>query len=183
MIYWASRSYTKHGNFDFGMVFMLSIDTISIFMRNSTIILLLIIIAAITSCANPKELVYQDVQNFRIMTLSLQPEVGMDIQFYNPNSKSVTLKSADIDVFINDKLIGNTKLQSSFNVPAADTFLLPVMMKADLRGLFARSYSLLTNRTVDVRLKGSVKAGKGVYLNIPINYSGKQKLNVVEQFN
>jgi Conserved secreted protein len=147
------------------------------------IVALLAVVAMIASCANPKDLVYQDVKNFHVMTLSLQPEVGMDIQFYNPNTKGVTLKSANIDVYINNNLIGKSNLQGSFAVPAADTFLLPVKLKADLRSLFKNAYSLLANRTVDVKLQGSVKAGKGVFVNIPIHYEGKQKLNVVEKFN
>jgi LEA14-like dessication related protein len=147
------------------------------------IVALLAVVAMIASCANPKDLVYQDVKNFHVITLSLQPEVSMDIQFFNPNTKGVTLKSANIDVYINDKLIGKTNLQGSFAVPAADTFLLPVKLKADLRSLFANAYSLLANRTVTVKLHGSVKAGKGVFVNIPIHYEGKQKLHVLEKFN
>jgi LEA14-like dessication related protein len=128
------------------------------------IVALLAVVAMIASCANPKDLVYQDVKNFHVITLSLQPEVSMDI-------------------YINDKLIGKTNLQGSFAVPAADTFLLPVKLKADLRSLFANAYSLLANRTVTVKLHGSVKAGKGVFVNIPIHYEGKQKLHVLEKFN
>ncbi len=149
-------------------------------MRVKNIIGFLVICILFASCANPKNLVYQDVQNFRILNLSLQPDIGMDIQFYNPNSFGVTMKDADINVFINDKLIGNGRLQRTYNVPAADTFLLPVALKADLKSLFSNTYSILSNRQVSIKLQGHVKAGKGVYVNIPINYEGRQQLNVVD---
>lgn len=150
-------------------------------MKNNTIYTALIILCiALFSCANPKSLVYQDVKNFSILTLSLQPDIGMDIQFYNPNPFGVTLKDANIDVYINDKLIGKGSLQKTFNVPAADTFLMPVKLKADLSGLFNRAYSLLANREVTVRLDGSVKSGKGVFVTIPIHYEGRKKLEVAE---
>ncbi len=135
---------------------------------------------ALFSCANPKSLVYQDVKNFSIMTLSLHPDIGMDLQFYNPNNFGVTLKDANIGLYINDKFIGNGSLQNTFHVPAADTFLLPVKLRADLTGLFAHAYSLLANREVTVRLEGSVKSGKGVFVTIPIHYEGTKKLNVAE---
>ena len=150
-------------------------------MRKSHIqIILIIFCLALLSCANPKSLVYQDVKNFSILTLSLQPDIGMDIQFYNPNPFGVTLKDADINLYINDKFIGKGALQKTFHVPAADTFLMPVKLKADLSGLFNRAYSLLANREVTVRLDGSVKSGKGVFVTIPIHYEGRQKLEVAE---
>jgi LEA14-like dessication related protein len=148
--------------------------------KNHIHIALIIFCLALFSCANPKSLVYQDVKNFSILTLSLQPDIGMDIQFYNPNSFGVTLKDANIDLYINDKFIGKGTLQKTFHVPAADTFLLPVKLKADLSGLFAHAYSLLANREVKVRLEGSVKSGKGVFITIPIHYEGTKKLDVAE---
>ncbi len=149
-------------------------------MRVKNIIGFIAICILFTACANPQNLVYQDVKNFRILNLSLQPDIGMDIQFYNPNTFGVTMKEADINVFINDKMIGTGRLQRSYDVPGADTFLLPVVLKADLKSLFSNTYSILSNRLVTVKLKGHVKAGKRVFLNIPINYEGKQQLDVVD---
>lgn len=128
----------------------------------------------------PKSLIYQDVKNFRLLSLSLTPDIGMDLQFYNPNTYNLTLKDANVNVFINDKQVGTTSLMSSFSVPANDTFLLPVKLQANLGNIFANAYSILSNRPVDVHLQGSVKAGRGIYLNIPIDFRTKLKLNVVD---
>jgi LEA14-like dessication related protein len=128
----------------------------------------------------PKQLVYQDVKNFRLLSLSLTPDIGMDLQLYNPNTYPLTLKDANINVFINDKRVGIVSLMTSFSVPANDTFLLPVKLQADLTNIFANAYSILSNKPVDVHLQGSIKAGRGIYLNIPINYQTKLKLNVVD---
>ncbi|RYE24270.1 MAG: hypothetical protein EOP51_07960 [Sphingobacteriales bacterium] len=153
---------------------------LNIIMRVKNIIGFVAICILFAACANPKDLVYQDVKNFRILNLSLQPDIGMDVKFYNPNSFGVTMKDADIDVYINDKLIGNGRLQRSYSVPAADTFLLPVALKADLKSLFSNTYSILSNRQVNIKLQGHVKAGKGVFVNVPIHYEGKQQLNVID---
>jgi hypothetical protein len=147
-----------------------------------TVLFALLIFAGLNliSCGpTPQALTYQDVKNFRLFSLSLTPDVGMDIQFYNPNNFSLTLKDADINVLINEREIGRTTITNSFNVPATDTFLLPVKIKANLGNIFANAYSILSNKEVDVRLVGNVKAGKGIYLNIPINYRGRQRLNVL----
>jgi LEA14-like dessication related protein len=149
-------------------------------MRVNNFIAFIAICILFAACANPKNLEYQNVKNFRILNLSLQPDIGMDVQFYNPNTFGVTMKEADINVFINDKMIGTGRLQKAYAVPASDTFLLPVVLKADLKSLFSNTYSILSNRLVTVKLQGHVKAGKGVFVNIPINYEGKQQLNVAD---
>lgn len=144
--------------------------------------LLAILCLGTYSCSNtaPKALTYQDVKNFRLFTLSLNPDIGMDIQFYNPNTFNLTLKDANLNVFINEREIGTTTITNSFSVPATDTFLLPVRLKANLGNIFANAYSILSNKEVDIRLVGNVKAGRGIYLNIPINYRGRQRLNVLD---
>jgi LEA14-like dessication related protein len=140
--------------------------------------ILFIGLLSFASCANPKELVYQDVKNFRIKEISLRPNVGMDVQFYNPNKYGMTMKDADVNLFLNGKLVGNAKLANTYNVPANDTFLLPVNLVADLESVLANALEILANKQMDVELKGTVKAGRGVFINIPINYKGKQELNV-----
>lgn len=140
--------------------------------------LLLLPVLLLTSCANPKDLVYQDVKNFRLMELSMKPKVGMDVQFFNPNKFGMTMKDADIDLYLNGKLVGKAKLANTYNVPANDTFLLPVNLTADLQQILPNAMAILANNSVDVELKGYVKAGRGVFVNIPINYKGKQELNV-----
>jgi LEA14-like dessication related protein len=147
-------------------------------MRTSFVILLSAFLLFAISCGNPKNLVYQDVRNFTVQKLSLTPEIGMDIQFYNPNNFGLTMKDADINVYMNDKFIGNAKLTRSYKVPGLDTFLLPVTFSADLQGVISNAIVLLSNKEVDIKLQGNVKAGKGVFVNVPVNYRGKQKLNV-----
>lgn len=147
-------------------------------MRIVYALLTVAVMAIVSSCANPKDLVYQDVKNFRINSLSMNPDVGMDVQFYNPNKFGMTMKDADIDLYINGKLVGHAMLEKSYTVPGLDTFLLPVNLKADLQAILPNAIALLADKKVDVALKGYVKAGRGVFINIPINYKGTQELGV-----
>lgn len=135
-------------------------------------------VVMLAACANPKDLVYRDVKNFSVSKISLTPEIGMDVAFYNPNSYGMTMKDANIDLYINDKLVGHASMVDKFKVPANDTFLLPVKLTADLSSVLSNALQLMSNDMVNVKLKGSVKAGRGVLMNIPINYEGRKKLNV-----
>jgi LEA14-like dessication related protein len=137
-----------------------------------------ILIIVLASCANPKDLIYHDVKNFTVGDISLNPEVGMDVEFYNPNSYGMTLKDANLDLYINDKLVGHATMEEKFKVPAADTFLLPVKLKADLNGVLKNALQVMSNKEMNVKLKGTVKAGRTILVPIHINYEGKKKLNV-----
>lgn len=137
-----------------------------------------ILILFLAACANPRQLEYQDVKNFRLLELSMQPTVGMDVQFYNPNTFGMTMKDANIDLYLNGKLVGKATLAESYQVRGLDTFLLPVNLKADLQQVLPNALAILANNKIDVELKGYVKAGRGVFINVPINYKGTQELNV-----
>ena len=144
--------------------------------------ILFLSLLTIVSCATQKEvrnLQYQEVKNFRLAKLDLdRPEVSMDVQFYNPNNFGLTLKDAKLDLYINNAFIGSASLTRSFSVPGMDTFLLPVTLVPDFKNVFPNALQLLFNKEVDVRIQGSVKAGKGLFITVPINYEGRQKLNV-----
>jgi LEA14-like dessication related protein len=131
------------------------------------------------SCTQPRQLVYQDVKNFRVGDLNFsQPKLGMDLQFYNPNNFGLTLKDANINIYLNNTFIGSAVLNNQFDVPGLDTFLMPIMLTADLKNIFPNALQILFNKEVDLRIQGNVKAGKGVFLNVPINFQGKRRLNV-----
>ena len=136
-------------------------------------------LTSLFSCSQPQQLVYQDVKNFRIGKIDFErPEVGMDLQFYNPNNFALTLRDADIDIYISNKFIGKAKLERTFTVPAANTFLMPVTLTADLKNVFPNTMLIVFNKELTIRIDGSVKAGKGLFVTIPVHYEGKQKLNV-----
>lgn len=147
-------------------------------MTTIRIVTVAILVFMLSACADPQELVYQDVKNFRLLELSMKPRVGMDVQFYNPNKYGMTMKDANVDLFIDGKHVGNAVLDKSYDVPGLDTFLLPVTLKADLETILPNALAILANNKMEVELKGYVKAGRGVFINIPIRYKGVQELNV-----
>lgn len=140
--------------------------------------LIALLVILFVACANPKSLEYRDVKNISVSKISLTPEVGMDVEFYNPNNYSMTLKDANLDLYINEKMVGHAVMDEKLTVPATQTFLLPVKFTADLKGVISNALQVLGNQEVAIRLKGSVKAGRGVLIPIPINYEGKKKLNL-----
>lgn len=137
----------------------------------SYFVLFVLLFAA--SCRAPRDLVYQNVQNFSIK----QGSVAMDVRLYNPNSYRMKLKRADLDVYVNGKHLGKVETPKKITVTKLDTFTMPIMLAVDLKNVLPNMVQLLFTSEVDVRLTGKVKAGRhGLFMTIPIDYTGKQDI-------
>ena len=147
-------------------------------MRNLpwSVILLLFVCA---SCSQPKNLVYQNVQNFKLNGLGLnKSNISMDVKLYNPNKFSIKLKDADVDIYVNQSYIGKMfVVKGQYAIPKTDTFLLPINVDVDLKSVLPNAIKLLFDKHIDIKVTGKIKAGKnGVYVSIPINYEGKHEI-------
>jgi LEA14-like dessication related protein len=131
-------------------------------------------------CKKPKEPDYIDFQHLRLAKAGLdQSRITFDLRYYNPNNFGMQLKSAQVDVFFNDKFVGHSALDTLIEIPKADTFLIPVSMDVKLKNLLANAAQLLLNPDVMVRLNGNAKVGrKGIFVNVPVNYEGKQRIDL-----
>lgn len=148
---------------------------------NRIIAVAFVFIIVLTGCAQPKNLEYRGVQNIRINSVGFsKTELGADVKFYNPNTYPMILKEAVAEVFVDNKRIGDVKLDNTFTVPKRDTFLLPVLLNANLGGVLGNLVQAFGSKEVTIKMVGTVKAGRinGIFINIPINYEGKQKLNL-----
>jgi LEA14-like dessication related protein len=140
---------------------------------------LLILTAA---CHAPKDLVYKGVNNFSIESANLRaPRLGLNMLFYNPNNRSMTIKHADVEVFINNNHLGNVVLDTRYRIPANDSFSIPVSLTIDMKQVIPDALQIALNKSAEIKLVGHVKAKRGlIYLNIPVNYTGKQPLNLFD---
>jgi len=140
--------------------------------------ILLLLSVCIFSCKAPKDLIYQNVQDFKLEKAGLeQTALSMDIRLYNPNNYTLKLKKADVDVYLNDTHLGKMSVKGKFAVRKLDTLTLPVVLDVELKNILPNALQLLMNSEVDIKLKGTLKAGRrGVYINIPIDYEGKQDI-------
>jgi len=133
---------------------------------------------AFASCRQPKELIYQNVENFSLKQADKdKAHLAMDIRLYNPNRYAMKLKSADVDVYMNGNKIGKMNAAKQCMLPARDTFSLPVTLEVELKNVLSNALQLLLNSEADIKLDGRIKAGRhGVYITIPVYYEGKQDI-------
>jgi hypothetical protein len=84
------------------------------------------------------------------------------------------MKKADLDVYIDDRFVGHTLIDTLINIPKRDTFSIPVSMDVEMKKLFPNALAVLFNEEVELRIEGTAKTRKGWYiLKCPVKYQGK----------
>jgi len=138
----------------------------------------LIAILSLSSCAQPKELVYLGMDSFSIKQAGLkQTTISMNIRLYNPNRYKLKLKKADVDVFINNSHVGKMNVNCIAELAKRDSSSLPVTLDVDLANALPNALQLLLNPEITLKITGNIIAGRqGVYITIPVNYEGKQDI-------
>lgn len=144
-------------------------------------LLLVLCLFGLSFCGKPKQPDYIDFQNLRVQKAALdRSTITFDLRYFNPNNFRLQLKEASVDVYFNDKYVGRSVLDSLIQIPARDTFLIPASMEVDVKSLVKNAVQLLLNPDVMVKLDGEARVGKGgVFFNVPINYEGKQRIDLL----
>jgi LEA14-like dessication related protein len=131
-------------------------------------------------CAKPTGFDYLGIRNLKVLQFGLKEStVGLDVEYYNPNKFPVTMKSADVDVYVNNNYFGKTLLDSTIKVPRRDTFLLPVVLKVSMNSSVLKLLQAWGQGQQEVLLKmeGKARIGRGgIFINYPIRYEAMQKL-------
>ena len=143
------------------------------------LVILALGILGMSGCAKPKDFDYLGFQNVKVLKWGLQETlVGMDVQFYNPNS-ALQLKRAEVDVSINSKYIGRTVIDSLIQIPKKDTFIIPMTMKMETLNAVSGIIQSISDTSVLVKLDGKATVGRsGVFFNYPIKYEGNKKIKL-----
>jgi len=132
------------------------------------------------ACAKPKDFDYLGVTDLKVLKFGLKEStVSVNVKYYNPNKYPVTMKHADVDVYVNNNYFGKTILDSTIHITGRDTFYLPVLLTVEMN---SNAMSLMQSfsqgqREFQFRIEGKARVGRGgFYINYPIKYEGTQKL-------
>jgi hypothetical protein len=87
------------------------------------------------------------------------------------------MKKAELDIYIDNRFLGHSVIDTLILIPRRDTFSLPVNLEVEMKNLFPNAFALLTRNEIELRIEGTARIGKaGLFLNVPVKYRGKQKL-------
>jgi LEA14-like dessication related protein len=139
-----------------------------------------ILVFSLAACSKPASPKYIGYENFRLEKAGLKNTVlSTRVKLYNPNDYSLQLKSASIDVYINDDYLGHSSVDSLIILPKKDTSFVPLRLTASAKDLLNSTLKVWLNPEVKMKIKGSAKAGRGgFFINVPIDYEGVQRIEL-----
>jgi LEA14-like dessication related protein len=153
-------------------------------MKKITILLVIISTLLITSCNKIKDLEYRGVTSSKVKKAGVNnTAIQLDVKFFNPNSFSVDVKDAVLDVYLDDDKVGTADLYiedgptRSILIPKNEEFILPIIANINPFKAIGSGLKMLTSSTINLGVKGTAKVGKaGVFIKVPIDV--KEKINI-----
>lgn len=133
------------------------------------------------SCRTPKDLVFKDFRNITVDNIGFSSaNLSAELEYYNPNNFSLELNRTDVDVYINEQLLGHSNQDIQLKIPKRGHFIVPVRLQLDMKNLLKNGLTALTNKEVNIKVVGKVKLGKaGVFKTFPVDYQTVQKINLL----
>jgi LEA14-like dessication related protein len=141
-----------------------------------------LLVAGLMGCGNVKEPEFRSVGHFKVKTLGLQQTtIGFNVTYFNPNNFGVTVKETEADVYMDSVFLGKFIQDSNVLVQKNAEFTIPLSGNISLQTALQMNLQDLGTREIMVRADGSTKVGKaGIYLNKPIHYQGKHRLEDIQ---
>lgn len=135
---------------------------------------MVVLVLALFSCAKPLKPVYTGYRNLHLQQVGLVKNVlRFDIGLYNPNSYALQIKSADLQLYANNRFLGTGTLARRTALSATDTTYIPLQLTAGVKDLLTIAVPAIRgDSTIAMRIEGNVQAGrKGIFVNVPVNYN------------
>jgi LEA14-like dessication related protein len=137
-------------------------------------------IVLLNSCGGIKDLEFKEYKNLKIEKVGFsQTTVSVDLVYYNPNTFGLELKNTDLDIYINDNLLGHSAQEVQVQIPKKQQFTLPLKIDVDMKNILKNSLTTLLSKEVTIKATGKIKVGKAnLYKTLPFEYSTKQEISL-----
>src|SRR5690242_2653772 len=114
-----------------------------------------------TGCSKPQPVTFVGYRNFQLSHPSLQSTgIRAELVFFNPNPYPLQMKEAQMDVYLNEELLGHFAQDSLLKMPARDTFYYPVNLQVNLAGLLLKFLGSNLQDSMTLHATGNCKVGR-----------------------
>ena len=154
-------------------------DIFSMTSLRRTVSAFILVCYVAAGCKQPQPPQYLGIVNIRLARIdAVQTNVSGDVKFFNPNPYQLELKKAEMDIYLNDKLANHYLLDSTINIPANDSFWVPVLLRINPQAIFSNALQAVINDQVNIRLDGHARVKKGgLGFRVPIQYTETERLS------
>jgi LEA14-like dessication related protein len=138
---------------------------------NSRFLIFILLASLLYSCTSIEEPTLERVEDVKILTLNKSKvEINANMILKNPNSFALDLEKAELVAMLDDVEVANIDQTYETEMPARSEFKMPVYINMDLDRLYndnplqalAKGLEIMSDRSLDVRFMGTIKAGKSV---------------------
>jgi LEA14-like dessication related protein len=142
-------------------------------------ILLIILVVALPSCQRIQDPQFKSLERFGVRKFGFtEVVIGFETVYNNPNNFGVTVKEADVDVYLDSVYLGKFFQPQPTQVKGKSDFSIPLEGSIPIRNALQLNGREMLKRPVSVRAVGKVKVGKaGVFVNKDIKYQGSHRLD------
>lgn len=114
-------------------------------------------------CAT-QEPAYKGIDHFTVSNVLKEPRVDMDMHLYNPNPIGGTIRALEVQVIVDNKVLGTAQLDEKVRVRKQSEFTMPVSFTTDIGSmgsiLSSGLKAFIGDDTMPVGLTGSITVQK-----------------------
>lgn len=115
-----------------------------------------------SGCLEYEDVEFKGIQNFRLEEKTNENLVlRLDLKVDNPNKYNITIAPSDLDIYVNGKLAGKTRMRDKVILKKETEGVYPLYMKAktkDIMNALPMNLGALLSGKVKLGIKGKVKA-------------------------
>lgn len=132
------------------------------------------------ACGKLEEPQFRRLENFGVRKMDLrQAVIGFDATFSNPNRFGVSVKEADLDIYVDSFYLGKFIQSKEITVQPETEFSIPLEGTLSLQQALQSEWKQKLGKEVLLKANGVVKVGKaGVFITKKVNYQGRRKLDM-----
>lgn len=145
------------------------------------IFMLLLVLTPLLSCRVVKTPEFRQIQQVKLAQLGLsESTLTAQLVYFNPNKFGFKINGFNVDIYLNNQLLGKSVSNQKIEVAKMASFIMPVELKVNMKKLPLNTWNLLTKKKVMIAARGHVMVGvKGIFKQVPVNYEGEQELDLL----
>lgn len=145
---------------------------------------LLLILAGLSSCHKPESPQFKHLENVVVEMQSLSTaNLHAEAVLHNPNKNTITIKSADIDILVNEKVIAILEQDFDIKAEGHEDFMIPLDVKIKLKDLninaIGSALGLFGDKGQEIHYLGKIKVkAYGVPFSVKVDYKDNINLKI-----
>jgi LEA14-like dessication related protein len=143
-----------------------------------------LVLIGLSSCNKPESPQFKYLENVAVELESLSSaNLHAEALLYNPNKNAITIRSAEINIMMDDRVIAVLDREYDIKVNGNEDFTVPLDVKIKLKDLNLNAISsalgLLGNSGKEVRYLGKIKVkAYGIPFSVKIDYTDNINLKL-----